>query len=134
MVVRAKGLAADRADVEMVDYLGALAVHHRATGKSDDLLGTWVAAHDADDGALSEDEQLGNFILLFVVAPETTTNLLGNGLLTLMRHEQSDAKPVPDGHLNKRTPCFHLKFVCPSQYRLCGGSHLISIGSNRWRC
>jgi cytochrome P450 len=55
-----------------------------------------VAAHDAGDGAssssLSEDELLGNLILLFVAGHETTTNLLGNGLLTLLRHPEALAQ------------------------------------------
>ena len=60
----------------------------------DDLLGTLVAAHDAGDDApsLSEDELLGNLILLFVAGHETTTNLLGNGLLTLLRHPEALAQ------------------------------------------
>ena len=41
---------------------------------------------------LSEDELLGNLILLFVRRQETTTNLLGNGLLTLLRHPQALAR------------------------------------------
>jgi len=77
---------AEAGAVEMVDYLRAHIARHRATGEREDLLGVLVAAHDAHDGALSEDELLGNLILLFVAGHETTTNLLGNGLLTLLRH------------------------------------------------
>jgi cytochrome P450 len=40
------------------------------------------------EGTLSEDELLGNLILLFVAGHETTTNLIGNGMLTLLRHPQ----------------------------------------------
>ena len=88
VVRRAERLAADRAAVEMVEYLRAHIAHHRASGERDDLLGTLLAAHDAADGSLSEDELLGNLILLFVAGHETTTNLLGNGLLTLLQHPQ----------------------------------------------
>lgn len=77
--------AAGRAAVELADYLRAHVAQHRAAGRRDDLLGTLVAAMD-DDGALSEDELLGNLILLFVAGHETTTNLIGNGVLTLLRH------------------------------------------------
>ena len=92
VVRRAERQAADRAATEMVDYLRAHIARHRARGERDDLLGTLVAAHDADDGALSEDELLGNLILLFVAGHETTTNLLGNGLLTLLRHPEALAQ------------------------------------------
>ena len=92
VVRRAERQAADRAATEMVEYLRAHIARHRASGERDDLLGTLVAAHDADDGALSEDELLGNLILLFVAGHETTTNLLGNGLLTLLRNPQALAQ------------------------------------------
>ena len=89
VIRRAERVAADRAATEMVEYLRAHIARHRASGERDDLLGTLVAAHDADDAALSQDELLGNLILLFVAGHETTTNLLGNGLLTLLRQPQA---------------------------------------------
>jgi len=92
VIRRAERVAADSAAAEMVEYLRAHIARHRAVGERDDLLGTLVAAHDADHGALSEDELLGNLILLFVAGHETTTNLLGNGLLTLLRHPQALAR------------------------------------------
>jgi pimeloyl-[acyl-carrier protein] synthase len=76
--------AAGRAAQEMADYLRAHIARHRAEGRRDDLLGALVAAQD--DGSLSDDELLGNLILLFVAGHETTTNLIGNGMLTLLRH------------------------------------------------
>jgi len=92
VIRRADRVAADSAATEMVEYLRAHIARHRAVGERDDLLGTLVAAHDADHGALSEAELLGNLILLFVAGHETTTNLLGNGLLTLLRHPQALAR------------------------------------------
>ena len=97
VVRRAERQAADHAATEMVEYLRAHIARHRASGERDDLLGTLVAAHDAGDGAsssssLSEDELLGNLILLFVAGHETTTNLIGNGLLTLLRHPEALAQ------------------------------------------
>ena len=75
--------AAGRAAQEMADYLRAHIARHRAERRND-LLGALVAAQD--DGSLSDDELLGNLILLFVAGHETTTNLVGNGVLTLLRH------------------------------------------------
>lgn len=77
--------AAGQAAIELADYLRAHVAQHRAAGRRDDLLGTLVAAMD-DGSALSDDELLGNLILLFIAGHETTTNLIGNGVLTLLRH------------------------------------------------
>jgi cytochrome P450 len=99
VIRRADRVAADRAASEMVEYLRAHIVRHRASGERDDLLGTLAAAHDADDDSLSEDELLGNLILLFVAGHETTTNLLGNGLLTLLRHAEPLARLRADPKL-----------------------------------
>jgi len=43
-----------------------------------------MAARDADDGRLSDEELLANLILLLVAGFETTTDLLGNGLAILL--------------------------------------------------
>lgn len=43
-----------------------------------------MAARDADDGRLSEQELLANLVVLLVAGFETTTNLLGNGLAILL--------------------------------------------------
>jgi cytochrome P450 len=83
--------AAGRAAIELADYLRAHVAKHRAEGRRDDLLGTLVAAMD-DGSALSDDELLGNLILLFVAGHETTTNLIGNGVLTLLRHPDQLAR------------------------------------------
>jgi pimeloyl-[acyl-carrier protein] synthase len=78
-------LVANKAAEEMLDYLRAHVARHRQSGQRDDLLGLLVAAQD-EDGALSEVELLGNLVLLFLAGHETTTNLIGNGTLTLLRH------------------------------------------------
>jgi cytochrome P450 len=83
---RGERIAADQAAVEMVAYLREHLARHRASGERDDVLGQLITAHDAGDTSLSEDELLGNLILLFIAGHETTTNLIGNGMLTLLRH------------------------------------------------
>ena len=54
-------------------------------------------AHENDD-RLTDDEVLSTAILLFAAGFETTTNLLGNGLLALLRHpdQLSDWRAHPD--------------------------------------
>ncbi len=86
VVRREQRLAADRAAVDMVAYLRDHIARHRASGEREDLLGLLIAAHDEGVDTLSEDELLGNLILLFIAGHETTTNLIGNGMLSLLRH------------------------------------------------
>ncbi len=50
-----------------------------------DLVSALVAARDEAD-ALSEEEMIAFAILLLLAGNETTTNLIGNGTLALMRH------------------------------------------------
>ncbi|MET9272683.1 cytochrome P450 [Kribbella sp. NPDC003557] len=52
---------------------------------ADGLVSALVAARDAGDGRLSDEELLANLILLLVAGFETTTDLLGNGLAILLR-------------------------------------------------
>jgi cytochrome P450 len=85
VVRREQRVAADAAAQQMVEYLREHLANHRGRGIRDDLLGMLIAAQD-DDGRISEDELLGNLVLLFIAGHETTTNLIGNGMLTLLRH------------------------------------------------
>ena len=62
-------------------------IEKRRVSPSDDLVGALVTARD-EAGALSEDELLAFVILLLLAGNETTTNLIGNGLLTLCRHPE----------------------------------------------
>jgi cytochrome P450 len=49
-------------------------------------MGQLLAAEATD--AISRGELVANLLLLFIAGHETTTNLLGNGLLALLRHPQ----------------------------------------------
>ncbi|WP_262287257.1 cytochrome P450 [Micromonospora sp. MA102] len=81
---------ADRGASELRDYFTEL-VAARRRAPADDLTTALVQAHDTDGDRLSGDELLANLIVLLVAGFETTTNLLGNGLVVLLDHPRDAA-------------------------------------------
>ncbi len=71
------------------DYVGDMVAERRRT-PSDDLLGHLVAAGEQGD-RLTDAELVSTCVTLFVAGHETTTNLLGNGLVALLEHPQQMA-------------------------------------------
>ena len=65
------------------DYFRDLAAQRRASPRSD-LLSALIEATD-DGNRLTEDELLATCVLLLVAGHETTANLIGNGMLALLR-------------------------------------------------
>lgn len=61
-------------------------VAERRRRPADDLLSQLIATREAGD-ALSDEEIIATAVLLFSAGFETTTNLIGNGLLALLRHD-----------------------------------------------
>lgn len=70
----------------IVGYLRALCAQRRVEPQ-DDLLTALVQAEAAGD-RLSEDELIGMVFLLLLAGHETTVNLIGNGVLTLLEHPE----------------------------------------------
>jgi cytochrome P450 len=62
-------------------------IANRSNREHRDLLGRMLEAH-TQGGRLTQDELVGNCILLMVAGHETTVNLLGNGLYLLLRHRE----------------------------------------------
>jgi hypothetical protein len=81
---------AARADQAIDNYFDDL-VARRRERPGDDLLSALVAIRDAG-GSLSEEELTGTVMQLFVAGFVTTTNLIGNGVLALMRHPAEFAR------------------------------------------
>ena len=82
--------AADQAAAELTEYLESL-IESRRRSPGSDLLSALMAAEEQGD-RLSHDELLSTVILLLIAGHETTANLVGNGLLALIRQpEQSEA-------------------------------------------
>ncbi|GAA4845305.1 cytochrome P450 [Pseudonocardia benzenivorans] len=69
---------------ELTAYLTELVARHERE-PADDLLTALIQARDAGD-TLTHDEVVSTGVLLLFAGHETTTNLIGNGLLALLRH------------------------------------------------
>jgi cytochrome P450 len=88
------------ASIAAIERLGAYfeqLLADRRRHPTDDLLSALGQAGDNDD-QLTDDEVLSTAILLFAAGFETTTNLLGNGLLALLRapDQLSEWRTHPD--------------------------------------
>ncbi len=70
--------------VEMEDYFRVLIQRHREK-PHDDLLNLLISAKE-NGQSLSEDELIGTAVVLLFAGHETTTNLIGNGMLALLQH------------------------------------------------
>jgi cytochrome P450 len=69
---------------ELQAYFRGIIAQRRAEPR-DDLISALVRAQEEGD-RLSDDELLANCVLLLNAGHETTTNLIGNGTLALLRH------------------------------------------------
>jgi cytochrome P450 len=70
-------------------------VAERRRAPGDDLISLLIHA-EQEDGALSGDEVVGFASLLLFAGAETTTNLIGNALLALLRHPDELARTCTD--------------------------------------
>jgi cytochrome P450 len=68
----------------LAEYLRRLIAERRASPRSD-MLSNLIAAEEAGD-KLSENELVATCALLLIAGHETTVNLIGNGMLALLRH------------------------------------------------
>ncbi len=99
---------------ELAAYLRDVIAARRGQPK-EDLITALVQARDQND-RLSEAEIIATIVLLLFAGNETTTNLIGNGVLTLLRHphELSRLRQEPD-HLRWVIEEI-LRFESPVQY------------------
>ena len=74
------------AQVEFWDYLSGQVTKRRRSPK-EDLITALIAAEEQGD-RLTQSELISTLSLLFAAGHETTTNLIGNGLLALVRHPE----------------------------------------------
>ncbi len=79
-----RAVRAQKSVLALMDYFREIVAQRRASPR-DDLISAMIAADDQGK-FLSEKELLATCILLLEAGHETTTNLIGNGLLALLRN------------------------------------------------
>ncbi len=80
----------------------------------DDLLSALIAAEERGD-VLNEQELLATCMLLLAAGNETTTNLIGNGMLALLRNEDQLDKLLGDPSLTESAVEEMLRYDGPVQ-------------------
>src|SRR5262249_17881915 len=82
---------ADPAADELLHHFGTLGAKRRAD-PGDDLVSALVAAHEENDGRLTDAELLANLLALFNAGFVTTTHLFGTGLTVLLSQPEALAE------------------------------------------
>jgi len=104
------------------------AVRRQATEPAEGLVNV-LATAEVDGDRLTEDEVVANIIITMIGGQETTTNLISNGLLTLLRHRseltrlRSDLSLVPSAVeelLRFESPVQHTARLAPADVELGG--------------
>jgi len=80
-----------RALFELTEYFHGIVEERRRRGESGALIDTLIGAHD-EDGSLSSEELVANCVILLFAGHETTTNLIGNGMVLLLDRPDQLAK------------------------------------------
>ncbi len=99
---------------EMTAYFHALVQEQRIRPR-DGLISAMIAA-EVDGDRLSDEEIVANVIITMVGGQETTTNLIGNGLLSLLRYPDQLEKLKADVSLIPSAIEELLRFESPSQH------------------
>ena len=115
----------------LYEYLrGVFAARRRAP--RDDLVSALLAAEEQGD-VLSEVELFATCALLLGGGHETTTNLIGNGILTLARHPNERDRLARDPGLLRTAIDELLRYESPTQVTARVASETCTIGSTTIR-
>jgi cytochrome P450 len=74
----------EQAQLDLNQYMAGLVERHRKH-PGDDLLSR-MATDDGPEGRMTDQQLVATGVLLLIAGHETTVNLLGNGMLVLLRH------------------------------------------------
>jgi cytochrome P450 len=90
-----------------------------------------LAAADVDGGRLTEEEVIANSIVTMVGGQETTTNLIGNGVLSLLRHPDQLERLRGDPSLLEPAVEELLRYESPSQHTARVAAADLDLGGRR---
>jgi cytochrome P450 len=107
-------LRAMQGRADLLGYFEELIARRRAEPR-DDLVSALIAAEDRGD-LLTHGELLAMLLLLLVGGHETTANLIGNGLLALLRHPDQLEMLRRDEGLDRSAVEELLRYDSPVQY------------------
>lgn len=99
---------------EMVAYFRS-AISREATAPTEGLINA-LATAEVDGDRLTEEEVIANVIVTMVGGQETTTNLIGNGMLTLLRQPDELERLRADPTLIASAVEELLRYESPSQH------------------
>ncbi|MGH9448419.1 MAG: cytochrome P450, partial [Terriglobia bacterium] len=114
---------------EMVKYF-ASAVQEIKRRPREGLIHSFLTA-EVDGDRFTEEEIIANTIVTMVGGQETTTNLIGNGVLTLLRHPQELARLRADLSLIPSAVEEMLRFEPPSQHTARLAPDDVELGGNK---
>ncbi len=116
---------------EMVEYFRAR-IREQAVDPRDGLVHA-LASAEIDGDRLTEDEVIANLILTMVGGQETTTNLIGNGILALLRNPDEFAKLRANESLVPSAVEELLRYESPTQHTCRTAPEDLELGGKRIR-
>lgn len=120
---------ANVAAIELSSYLRDL-VNERRKQPQDDLLTGLIQAED-EGNRLNEQEMISTVFLLLFAGNETTTNLIGNGILTLLRHPEELQRLRENPNLMRTATEELLRFDGPVQLTTRFAAETIELDGHR---
>lgn len=88
---------AEQAAADFIAYVRDLLTQRRKQDHpGNDLISDLISVTDTDGARLSEDELVATVVLLFMAGHEASVNLVGNGVLALMRHRDEWQRLIND--------------------------------------
>jgi cytochrome P450 len=114
---------------EMFQYFG-IAVHEHKDRPRNDLISAFLGVEQEGD-RLTDDEVIANTIMTMVGGQETTTSLIGNGLLTLLQHPDQLRELRSDPSLIPSAIEEMLRFESPIQHTARMTTEELELGGKR---